>query len=35
MTPLGYKFILDDVSGGPQQPPPAAGGFTPQARPGG
>jgi TIGR03009 family protein len=33
MTPLGYKFILDDVSAGPQQPP-AAGGFAPQARPG-
>ena len=34
MTPLGYKFILDDVSAGPQQPP-AAGGFAPQVRPGG
>ena len=35
MTPLGYKFILDDVSAGPQQPPAGAGGIPPQARPGG
>ena len=35
VTPLGYKFILDDVSAGPQSPPPASGGIMPQARPGG
>jgi TIGR03009 family protein len=35
VTPLGYKFILDDVSAGPQAPPAAAGGIMPQARPGG
>ena len=35
MTPLGYKFILDDVSAGPQQPPTGGGGFAPPARPGG
>jgi hypothetical protein len=35
VTPLGYKFILDDVSAGPQAQPPAAGGIAPQLRPGG
>jgi len=35
VTPLGYKFILDDVSAGPQAQPPGAGGITPQLRPGG
>jgi len=35
VTPLGYKFILDDVSAGPQAQPLGAGGIAPQARPGG
>jgi hypothetical protein len=35
MTPFGYKYVLDDVSAGPQQPSAGPGGIAPKSRSGG